>query len=444
MTEMNANQPRLLVISHVSPFPGRSGQEQRVLYTLKAARQLFHVTFATPVGPGQAADVKEKLSRFCDEVVLLPSQYSRSRASKIWHRMIGTLYSQYTGLKLSNYIIGRLELSPARVGSLVNGKRFDCALFEYWHAADSAAALCENGIPCVLDMHDLLWQARAGQLSDKPGLPEWWKRWLVNRYRAREEAAWKQFDGVIAINREEEKYVQARVSEQTKLFHAPMGVDLALWPYSWQPVQPRRVAYYGGLGNHHNQQGALRCVRNIMPTIWREFPDTEVWLVGSNPPDLIKALASDPRVKVTGYVEDVKSVLRAMAIVVCPWSGTYGFRSRLIEVMALGVPVVTSPDAVFGMELEEGKGLFLGRDDDELAGHSLRLLENNAFAREQSRLARQQVETAFSFENTYVRPMRELRCWLEEKRNALRSRHCQGGDTLPVVCAGEAAVDYQA
>jgi glycosyltransferase involved in cell wall biosynthesis len=88
--------------------------------------------------------------------------------------------------------------------------------------------------------------------------------------------------------------------------------------------------------------------------------------------------------------------------------------------MAMGVPVVASPDAVFGMELEESKGLFLGADDNDLAAHVLRLLENPEFASRQSRLAREQVDRLFSYDNTYMALMDELSTWLRK-----RGKHLQ-------------------
>ena len=410
------SKPRLLVLSHVHPFPGKSGQQKRVLYTLWAARKLFHVTFATTVSPRHANEASAKLHEICDEVVLLPSRYLRNKATRVFHRALGELYGLYTGLKPSNYIIGRLEFSPSRVAPILAEQSFDCALFEYWHGANLAAIFQQRDVPCVLDMHDLLWRAHAAHINENSIRPSWWKKRKVERYRAREEEAWNHFGGVIAINREEQEYVQARVPEDTKVFHAPMGVDLSLWPYSWEPARPFRVAYYGGLGNRRNQQGALRCAKNIMPQIWRNFPEAQLWLVGSNPPESIRSLASDPRIKVTGYLEGVADVLRTMSCVICPWSGRYGFRSRLIEVMATGVPVVASPDAVFGTDLEVGKGMLFGQDDGALAAQSLRLLRDEAFACEQSNLARRQVESLFSFDNTYMELMHELHGWLRERR----------------------------
>jgi glycosyltransferase involved in cell wall biosynthesis len=166
----------------------------------------------------------------------------------------------------------------------------------------------------------------------------------------------------------------------------------------------------------HNQRDALICYTDIMPGIWKEFPDAELWLVGSNPPASLQALSSDPRVKVTGFVEDVQSLLSTMSAVVCPWTGTYGFRSRLIEVMALGIPLVASPDAVYGMELENGKGLLLGEDNEGLLKGVMRLLKDDPFAKEQSKLAREQVTRLYSLETTYDRLTSELHDWLKERK----------------------------
>jgi glycosyltransferase involved in cell wall biosynthesis len=324
------------------------------------------------------------------------------------------LYSATKGLKYSNYVIGHLEFAPARVASILNSNAFDCALFEYWHAARSTYVFRERGIPCVLDMHNILWQAYERDLNNAQFLPGLWNRRTLRKYQEQEEQAWENFDGLITINSEEHKYVENSVATRPRLFYAPMGTDLCLWPYLWQPVSPLRIAYYGGLSSPHNQRDALRCYEKIMPKVWSHFPDAELWLIGSKPPEFLRALATNPRVRVTGFVEDAQSLLSTMTMVLCPWTGTYGFRSRLIEVMAIGVPLVASHDAVYGMELEHGKDLLLGTSDDELAGHSLRLLNDEPSARQQSQHARHTVERLYSIGNTYDRLMRELTAWMFE------------------------------
>jgi glycosyltransferase involved in cell wall biosynthesis len=403
---------RLLVLSHVLPFPGSAGQQQRVFYTLRAARERFHTTFAGPVASENERQTRAKLLEECDDAILMPSVYSRTAATRMWHAGASAFYSAGTGLRRSNYILGQLELHPSRIRRLLEGRSFDCVLFEYWHGANAAAVFRERGIPAVLDMHDVLWQSYSRILRAQRRVPAVWKQWAIGRYKAAEERAWSLFDALIAINREEERYARSMLPPHVPVLHAAMGTDLSLWPHSAAPADPPRIAYYGGLGSPHNQSSALQCVTGIAPRIWESYPNAELWLVGSHPPPSFADLTRDPRVKVTGYVEDVQSILRTMTAVICPWTGRYGFRSRLIEVMALGVPIVASPDATYGMELDEGAGVLFGNDDAELAAQTMRLFADREFARQQGRLARAQVERSFSVENTYGRLMVELDEWL--------------------------------
>jgi glycosyltransferase involved in cell wall biosynthesis len=413
----------MLVLSHVVPLKRDAGQEQRVYYTLRALQRKFNVTFATTDAAGDPSQIRKALAPVCDEIVLLASG-EKYAWSKSWHRYASAAYVGITGLKASNYAIGRVAFPPSRLKSALGTLQFDCALFEYWHAARSTQFFQTRGIPCVLDMHNVLWQSYKRQLDGMNAAPQWWKRRALRRYQSAEEEAWNRFDAVIAINREEERYTRSKLTSTAPVFYAPMGIALEKWPYCWQPEQPPRIAYYGSLKSPHNQQYALQCCREIMPVIWERFPEAELWIVGGGPPDSIQELTRDPRVKVTGYVENLPSVLRTMSAVLCPWSGTYGFRSRIVEVMGVGAPVVASPDAVFGMDLEDGRGIALGRHSVELGRLALRLLEDSSWCTAQSRMARDQIECIYSFQSTYGRLAEELDGWLENREQ--ESRNAQG------------------
>lgn len=336
------------------------------------------------------------------------------RAAPAWKRLLlratGVVYCAVTGERWSNYVIGSVEFTARRLVGTVQDGEFDAVLFEYWHANAAAAALRKLAMPTVLDMHNVLWQARDRQLAAVRFLPGWLRREMVSRYRRREEAAWRRFDALIAINRNELAYVKERVQTGARVFYAPMGISLEEWPFRWAPTTPPRVAYYGGLGSAHNQAAALRCASEIMPLVWKRCPDAELWIVGSSPPQSIRALESD-RIRVTGFVDDVAAVLSRMTCVLCPWEGTYGFRSRIVETMALGVPVVATPDSVDGMALADGQGILLVSSDREFADAVLTLLGDAALAKDQSTAARHAIEEAYGFDATYGRLAEEVMQW---------------------------------
>jgi glycosyltransferase involved in cell wall biosynthesis len=409
---------RLLVVSHVLPFPGASGQQQRVRLALEALRQNFHVTVATAACRASETAIKRKLLEYCDAVVVLPSGADDGILAAASRRVFGAAYCLWSGERWSNYVIGRLQFSPSRLAELARSGQYDCVLYEYWHANASTKVFRSHGIPVVLDMHNILWQARGQQLSARRWVPRSVSRAVVARYRGREECAWRRYDAVIAINDAERRYAATRIEPKATMFHVPMGIRLEAWPYAWNPTQPQRLAYYGGLGSSNNQRSAIQCARDVMPIVWREFPDVELWLIGSNPPSRIRRLAS-ARVKVTGFVEDVAFLLKSMTAVLCPWEGTYGFRSRVVEVMALGVPLIASPDAVYGMGLEPNHGLLLAGSGREMAKHVLQLLREPMLARRHSVEANEQVTRSFAFPKTYGRFASDLEAWLRGR--SLRS-----------------------
>ena len=86
--------------------------------------------------------------------------------------------------------------------------------------------------------------------------------------------------------------------------------------------------------------------------------------------------------------------------------------------MAVGVPVVTSADAIYGMQMKEGEGIFLTDLDQEMADLVCRLVSDRIFLEEQSRKARKQIESQFDFPVTYGRLARDLFDFVKQKNGA--------------------------
>ena len=407
----------ILIISHVIPYPLSSGQQLRVFYTLIALRKYFHITFLTSLPSKHKNYVIFQISNLVDKLLIIDSKYSNNVVNKIFYQLVGRIYSLFTGLKFSNYIIGKVDYSPKNINLATDINNYDCVFYEYWHAVDSTEIFHTKNIPCILDTHNILWQSYQKQLNLKKFIPPIINKNILRKYKTFEENAWDQFDGIIAINSEEFNYIKNQLSSQKKIFSLPMGTDLSKWPHLYNPIKPQRIVFYGGLGSIHNQISAMDGYQFIMPKIWEKFPDVEYWIVGSNPPEKIKSIPTvDPRVRVTGFLDDPQTLLSTMSLMICPWSGTYGFRSRLIEIMALGVPIITNVEAIYGMELDENKGILLADDYDEFAEISIELLSKPQNLLKQSVLARNQIEEKFSFESTYLDFSYELFQFVNERK----------------------------
>jgi glycosyltransferase involved in cell wall biosynthesis len=309
------------------------------------------------------------------------------------------------------------NLSAKRISKSLNGRIFDVVLFEYWFSASSVEYFKTLGTSCVLDLHDVLWmKMKTSNNSEQHNLfARFHRNFLINRYRSYEEGTWRCFSYLISINYEETLYLKKKTNPTTSIIDAGTGVDLYEWPYCWAPSKPPIIIFYGSLSGEENEEAALRCARRVMPAVWSKIADAELWLVGANPSRRLQDLTINPLIKVTGFVDDVKAVLSKATAMLCPLTGRYGFRSRLIEAMALGVPLCVTPDAVYGMDIENSHGVFIHDNDVEIAENTVRLARDKDYAFEQSMLERKQVEEKFSFDATYGKIVKYLFSCVKKK-----------------------------
>ncbi|GAB5522688.1 MAG: hypothetical protein Roseis2KO_05600 [Roseivirga sp.] len=365
---------------------------------LRALRSNYEVTFLTYAERKKTDQYKAELHQLSDEVIVLPSRYNSNVISRLFFKVLGELYVRFTGLKLSNFVIGSVELTRFRFQSVLHKKSYDAVIFEYWHAHGAIDKTWLGNTPVILDMHNILWQTYKSQNLPSGKRSER----ALEKYKMYEEKVWQKFDHLIAINHEEASYVKEQVGRE-KVWYIPMGIDLDQWPEVSDPKNSTpRIAWYGGLASAHNQRDAMRVYNEVMPEVWQKVPDAEFWIIGSKPPAHIAELAEkDSRVTVTGFLDEVAPVLGNIDLVLCPWQGTYGFRSRLVEVMATGTPVITTEDAASGMDFEHGHGILFNNDLKQWPALTIELLDSSEKRSALRKMARQAVETRYSLDVTY-------------------------------------------
>lgn len=130
----------------------------------------------------------------------------------------------------------------------------------------------------------------------------------------------------------------------------PNGVDLAFWRRGSRllPREPS-VVFSGALDYPPNEDAALVLVREVMPLVWASVPDAVLTLVGRDPTPRLRRAAADPRITVTGFVEDVRPYLEQAAVFAAPLRIGAGIQNKLLEALAMEVPVVASPLAAAGL-----------------------------------------------------------------------------------------------
>jgi glycosyltransferase involved in cell wall biosynthesis len=245
------------------------------------------------------------------------------------------------------------------------------------------------GVPSVLTEHEAI-QApasgwRAGRLRDRPerALRRLdWARWEGFR-----RAAWRRPTLV-------QVYSQGDADEIERL-EPELAARVRVNPFGLVPpppvdpaaAQPGLVLFAGTFTHLPNREAARWLAREIMPGVWSRFPEARLRVVGTAPPAEVSELAG-PRVEVIADAPSMEPHLREAAVVAAPVHSGGGMRMKVLEAMARGKAVATTPLGAEGFSsIDPDPPLALAGDAAGMATAIADLLEDDGARLELGRRA---------------------------------------------------------
>ena len=112
---------------------------------------------------------------------------------------------------------------------------------------------------------------------------------------------------------------------------------------------------------------------------------------------MVKALAANPAITVTGRVNDVRGYVRYADVSVAPLRIARGLQNKVLEAMAMAMPVVATAQAFQGIDAQPGRDLLIGADAEGFAAAAVSLLSNGELAAQVGQSARTAVEQTYSW-----------------------------------------------
>jgi len=281
--------------------------------------------------------------------------------------------------------------------------RFDVVHVEHLRGA---ATLFETGdVPVVWDAVDCI----SLLLTEMARAPQ---KAYIRAVRAIDYSRTRQYEAhllqrfshtVVTSARDAAALWDLRTETDTTITIIPNGVDLAY--FSPQPVDraPHEVIFTGKMSYHANHTAVRSFVTYVWPTVRAALPDARFMIVGKDPPRDIWKLDGKAGVTVTGGVPDIRPYLARASVAVAPLVYGVGNPNKVLEAMAMAIPVVGTPPAVAGICAGIGEGIVTVKRDD-MANSLLDVLHNPARAAQLGQTGRRYVET----HHTWSRAARQL------------------------------------
>lgn len=176
------------------------------------------------------------------------------------------------------------------------------------------------------------------------------------------------------------------------------GVDLSGGEPGARAAEPGHLVFVGVMNYYPNVEGCVWFVEEILPRVRERVPEARLSIVGAHPTPEVLQLARHPAVEVTGFVDDPKDWLRRASVSIAPLRIARGIQNKVLEAMAMAVPVVGTTSATQGVEGTPGEHFLLADDVGAQVEAVCALLSDNARARALGDAGRRFVEERYDWE----------------------------------------------
>ncbi|MBI4875012.1 MAG: glycosyltransferase [Acidobacteria bacterium] len=338
-----------LILAPEAPYPAVGGGPLRTASLVEYLARRFTVdiiVFREPSAPLPLAAFTAGLARRQD-VLQLPYH------ARHWPARAGR--------NLSRLLRGAPPLNDRFAGfgdalsRLLEGRAYDFALVEHFWCAPYLEQVGAVSRSVALDLHNLesVLLARTADTETAPA------RLMLRRFAAASAALERQwlprFPWLLVTSRQD----AARAREIAP--RAQIRVYPNALPWRGVPAAEKQeaIVFSGNLEYHPNRAAAEFFARTVWPGLRARWPDLRWRIVGKNPHALRALAAGDPRIELSGPVEDAIAELARASVAVAPMLSGSGTRVKILEAWAAALPVVSTTLGAEGLEARDGEHLLL-------------------------------------------------------------------------------------
>ncbi len=198
-----------------------------------------------------------------------------------------------------------------------------------------------------------------------------------------EKHYWKKADALFAVSQEDQTVMQKLLPGKSVNI-IPNGVDCDY--YKAKKIDksfPPRILY--GVSNFEwlqNQEAARVLLDDIWPKLKSKFSSpVKIWIVGRKMPEWIKKRSSEDKdIIVTENISDARIAYASSQLMITPIKGSGGTRIKILEAMAAGLPVISTKIGIAGLNVVDGKNVFIADKTDDIVEKAIMLLKDPKLA----------------------------------------------------------------
>ncbi len=349
------------------PYPLISGGQIRSYNLLKNLAFKHNITLVALIKNEVEKQYISHIQEFCEKVIVA------KRPEKPWT----FLNIIKTGLGFYPFLVVRNFSKDAKnaVINELNTDKFDLIHAETFYVMPH---IPNTSIPILLVEQTIEYLVYQHFVDTMKSIP---LRFIfsldVFKIRFWEEFFWKRAARIVAMSKAD-KHVMTVHLKDLHVSIVPNGVDITFFKYRKKYVSKNpKILFVGNFKWLQNREAVNVLVNEIWPIISSKILNAELWIVGKFPTNEILSMQND-RIKISDNIHDIRFAYHTSDVLLAPIYGPGGTRYKILEAMASGIPVVTTPQGIEGLDVRDEKEAIIRNNVTDLARATIKLLTNDS------------------------------------------------------------------
>lgn len=383
---------RILWLKNELLHPVDKGGKIRTYQMLKQLKREHRLTYLTLDDGASLPDARERADEYCDELIRVPYNLTKKFSARFYAELALNMASRVP------YAIKKNESAEMRrrITEMVGQGSVDLLVCDF--LAPSINVPRSLGCPTLLFQHNvesMIWLRYYETETNKAKKSYFYSQW--RKMYSYEREACSRFDAVAAVSSNDRDQMRQEFAV-ANVYDVPTGVDTEYFhPLGGEP-DAAGLVFTGSMDWMPNEDSIIYFAEQILPIIESSVPDVKLTVVGRDPTRRLLSLAqANPRIRVTGRVEDVRPFIGAAAAYVVPLRVGGGTRIKIYEAMAMAKPVISTAIGAEGLPVRDGKEIFLADTPGDFAQKVIRVLRDRSLAKRVGEQARALVSERFGW-----------------------------------------------
>lgn len=377
---------KILFLANRVPYPPYRGDKLKIFNLAKRLSDRHELHLLTFAQTREDLTYQTELEKVFKKVhfVYLPQ----------WKSAINCLAALWDPRPLQVLYFQSREMQR-QVDTFIERERYDAVHVQHLRMSPYLAE--RKDVARILDLPDafsLYWERRK---TVKRGLLRALFENEEQKRVLRYENVLKEYNKALVCSAEDLAYLQ-NAHHSNNLDLLPNGVDLSTFASGGHDyTHNKTLLFTGNMDYAPNVDAVVYFTETILPMIREKYPEVQFVIAGQRPVPKVTALASD-QVQVTGFVKDLAATYNSASVVVAPLRFGAGTQNKVLEAMAMGIPVVCSNIGFGGLGIASGEGAIMRTDPRGFAGSVIGLLASAEERKSVGQKGKEVVRTKFDWD----------------------------------------------